>query len=793
MITHAIRNGLRIPSHDPDLMRSQVRAFSRQVPLLYLILLVNVGALSWTHFDVAPLALTTIVPGLLAAACLVRLCIWIRRGAVDVADRDLARRLATSVRLAAILGIVFLAWSLALFPYGDAYQQSHVAFFIGITLFGCIFCLMPLRPAALVLMGIVVVPFALFLAATERPVFVAVAVNIVLVAMAVIHVVFAYSRDFANLIAFQKELVDRHRAETKATRARAETELAAQRQLLKQAERFEVALHNMLHGLCMFDVEERLIVSNDRFATMYGIPDDLLKLGTKFRDLVSYCGNTLNHRNFNYDEMLACRRAATADANAGASMHELGDGRTILIRRQPTSDGGWIATHEDITERRQAERQIAHMANHDALTGLGNRGILNEKLEEALARVRRRQSAFAILLMDLDGFKHVNDTLGHAAGDELLRALTRRLTASVQQIDVLARLGGDEFAMIQIEAGNDAREAAADLAAAVLDVVCKPFALDGREVTIGASIGIALAPEDGTTPGELLQNADLALYRVKSEGRNNFRFFEKEMSRASAARLGMVNDLRQAVVRGEFELHYQPVFDAKTLRPSGVEALVRWRHPVSGLIPPDRFIPLAEETGLMEVLGEWILDRACRDAMAWPAHIKVAVNLSATQFRSGRLLDVILCALVESGLPPERLELEITESVLMQNTANSNAVLKQLKNIGVSIALDDFGTGYSSLSYLTTFPFDKIKIDKSFTQGLFERSDCAVIVASVLTLARGLNIEVTAEGVETEDQSALLDNAGVNLLQGFLFGRPQPAHELKFAAAQQDTAAVEAA
>ena len=395
-------------------------------------------------------------------------------------------------------------------------------------------------------------------------------------------------------------------------------------------------------------------------------------------------------------------------------------------------------------------------------------------------------------MLDLDGFKHVNDTLGHAAGDELLKALAQRLSASLRETDILARLGGDEFAIIQGSDENQ-REAAIALAIRLLDIVAEPFDLDGRRVTVGTSIGIAFAPEDGSSAGELLQNADLALYRVKSEGRNNFRFFEAEMSQGASERLQLISDMRAALTRKEFELYYQPVFDAKTSQPCGVEALVRWRHPVNGLMSPDRFIPLAEETGLMEPLGEWILEQACTDAALWPEHIKVAVNLSAVQFRSGRLFEVILCALVESGLPPERLELEITETALMQNVESNSAVIQQLKNIGISIALDDFGTGYSSLSYLTTFPFDKIKIDKSFTQGLSNRAECAAIVASVLTLARGLDMTVTAEGVETKQQFELLRIAGVHQMQGYLFARPGPLAELNFSALEEMGQAVAAA
>ncbi len=451
-----------------------------------------------------------------------------------------------------------------------------------------------------------------------------------------------------------------------------------------------------------------------------------------------------------------------------------------------------VGVIEDVTERKLAEERIVNLARHDTLTGIANRAVLREKLEEASARLRGHREPFTVLMLDLDGFKYINDTVGHAAGDQLLKELAGRLQSSLTESDTLARLGGDEFAIIQTAETNQ-RERAIALALKVLDIVCRPFDLDGHNVTVGTSIGIALAPENGTEPGELLKKADLALYRVKSEGRNNFSFFDDELSKEATARHRLLNDLRAALSRDEFELYYQPVIDAKTARPCGTEALIRWRHLVDGLISPDRFIWLAEESGLMEQLGEWILERACADAASWPENIKVAVNLSAAQFRSGNLFDVILCALVESGLPPERLELEITESLLLENKERYGVMIQQLKNIGISIVLDDFGTGYSSLSYLTKFPFDKIKIDKSFTQGLSNRADCAAVVASVLTLARGLDMIVTAEGVETKVQFELLRAAGVDQIQGYLFGRPVPVAELDFSALERTVQAAEAA
>jgi diguanylate cyclase (GGDEF)-like protein/PAS domain S-box-containing protein len=372
---------------------------------------------------------------------------------------------------------------------------------------------------------------------------------------------------------------------------------------------------------------------------------------------------------------------------------------------------------EDITERKRSEAQIVHMAHHDLLTGLPNRALFMQKMEEAAARLRRWEEPFTVFFLDLDRFKIVNDSLGHPAGDALLKETGARLRSSLRETDVLARLGGDEFAIIQ--AGEtDQPQAAALLADRVIEIVTTPYVIEGNEVRVGTSIGIALAPADGSEPAELIKKADLALYRTKAQGRNAYRFFDVQMTHEVDARHRLENDLRGAILRNELELFYQPIVDINTGKLFGAEALARWRHPERGLVPPDLFIPLAEETGLIASIGEWVLQRACADAAGWPARLKVAVNLSALQFRKSNLFDVILCALVESGLASERLELEITESILIESDTDPLTVIRRLKNIGVSIALDDFGTGYSSLSYLTKFPFDKIKIDRSFTQGI---------------------------------------------------------------------------
>ncbi len=438
-----------------------------------------------------------------------------------------------------------------------------------------------------------------------------------------------------------------------------------------------------------------------------------------------------------------------------------------------------IAVIEDVTERKKAEQRIAFLAHHDALTGLANRVALVQKIDEAAARQRRRNEPFTVLLLDLDRFKQVNDTLGHPAGDTLLIEVATRLKLLLRETDVLARLGGDEFAIIQ-SGETEQRDAARGLAERIIGALAKPFAIDGADINIGTSIGIALAPEHGAGSDSLLKMADLALYRAKSAGRNGYCFFALEMSEIASARQEIEADLRRAIQQDEFDLYYQPIIEAKTRRICSVEALVRWRHPSKGLISPDLFIPLAEETGLITQIGDWVLRRACSEAVKWPSDVKVAVNLSLVQFRKTNLPDVVARVLVDSGLRPERLELEITESALIESAAECLPALRQFKALGITIVLDDFGTGYSSLSQLAMFPFDRIKIDKSFTQNMTKRSECAAIISATLTLAQSLDIQTTAEGVETVDQYRLLRLAGVTSLQGYLFQRPGPASQLEF-------------
>jgi diguanylate cyclase (GGDEF)-like protein/PAS domain S-box-containing protein len=709
----------------------------------------------------------------------------------------------------------------------------------------------------------------------------------------------------------QQEHLDRARAEvieSDKIRALSEVELNRQRDLAEQSRRLTAAVENMTQGLCMFDKDFRLVVCNELYAKMYRLPAELHQPGAPRGDIIAHRIREGILKGSHGDVAKRLSKFSTLPITERSSqIDEHADGTLIRVVRQPMQGGGWVATHDDITEQRRAEQEldktkrfldsiidniplavvvkdaktrkfmlvnrafekmldlsrdallgqtvfdiyqngaaefvdngdsetlrgddganyseyevesptqgnrvhatkrivirdnqgdakyliavieditdqktteqrIAFMAHHDALTGLANRAALAEKIEDAAARQRRRGESFGVLLLDLDRFKQVNDTLGHPAGDALLREVARRLKSFLRETDVLARLGGDEFAIIQSSEANQ-RDAASALAERIIEMFGKPFDIEGSAISVSTSIGIALAPEHAAGSDNLLKMSDLALYRAKSAGRNTYCFFDPQMSEVASTRHEIESELRRAIEQNELELHYQPIIDANTRKICSAEALIRWRHPTKGLILPDRFIPLAEETGLITKIGEWVLHTACIEAANWPSNVKVAVNLSPVQFRRTNFTDVVIFALADSGLPPERLELEITETALIESATECLSALRHFKSLGIAIALDDFGTGYSSLSQLTMFPFDRIKIDKSFTQNLTKRVECAAIISAALTLAQSLDIATTAEGVETKEQYRILKLAGVKSLQGYLFRRPGPASDINF-------------
>ncbi|MBF9233177.1 putative bifunctional diguanylate cyclase/phosphodiesterase [Microvirga alba] len=548
-------------------------------------------------------------------------------------------------------------------------------------------------------------------------------------------------------------------------------------ELRTQNERFNAALNNMSHGLCMVDPSDRIIVFNARFAQLFGL-DKTVQPGTTMSSLVTL-GELQGWEGASALRQICAEQLDLIRSRRPASFIQgQPDGRTLAVSHQPMMAGGWLATYEDITERRRAETQIAYMAHHDALTGLANRVLFRERMEHALASARSHEIAVAVLCLDLDRFKDVNDSLGHQTGDLLLKTVAARLLSCVREGDVVARLGGDEFAVLQITPSDP--QACAALAARIVELLGAPYDLDGQEVVIGTSVGIALTRDGDVSPDQLLKHADLALYSAKSDRRGTFRFFEPAMDVQLQARRVLEVDLRKALAQGEFELFYQPQVNIAQNEITGFEALLRWRHPERGLISPGEFIPIAEDIGLISPLGEWVIAQACADAAIWPRDIKVAVNLSPVQFRNKGLVSSVVTALANSGLGPDRLELEITESVLLQDNESTLAILHQLRGLGVRIALDDFGTGYSSLSYLRSFPFDKIKIDQSFVRELSSRADCLAIVHSITRLGESLGMSTTAEGVETEDQFIQLRAAGCTEVQGYYFARPKSIRELVF-------------
>src|SRR5712675_660152 len=539
---------------------------------------------------------------------------------------------------------------------------------------------------------------------------------------------------------------------------------------------FDSAINNMSHGLCFFDPAHRLIVCNDRYVEMYDLPRDRIGPGTSLAEIVDMRFEVGSFPAMSREEYLHWRAKVAISAEPTDSIVELRNGRTFKIRHRPMPDGGWVATHEDITEQRRSEVKIEYMAHHDSLTDLANRVLLNERLEHALDRTDPEQMV-AVHHLDLDQFKAVNDTFGHPAGDKLLKIVADRLRGLVRETDTIARMGGDEFVIVQSAIADPAD--ATSLAQRVIRLMSEPYDLDGQQAVIGASIGIAVGPGDGSSADKLRRNADLALYRAKGDGRGTFRFFEPAMDLQMQTRRIMEQELRKALPAGEFELYYQPVVNLVSNEISGFEALLRWNHPTKGMIAPATFIPLSEEIGFIVPLGEWVIRQACAAAARWPGDLRVAVNISAVQFRNAGLMQVIVGALANSGLDPTRLEIEITETVLLENKETTLDVLHQLRALGVRIAMDDFGTGYSSLTYLQCFPFDKIKIDRSFVKDITENTGSLNIVRAVAALANGMGMTATAEGVETSEQLDKITSEGCTEMQGYLFSKPLPAGEIE--------------
>ena len=548
----------------------------------------------------------------------------------------------------------------------------------------------------------------------------------------------------------------------------------AQHELRDTVGKFEDALRNLPQGLSMFDGNDRLIAFNRQWLDLYHLPPEHIHIGMPFHEVFANQDAVTD-----LDLYLSDLKQRLAASEQISNTVTYPDGRVVHVSYGRRLGGGWVATHEDITERKASEDRIEKLAHYDGLTGLANRNLFKERIEDALARYRRFDARFAVLLLDLDKFKAVNDVLGHQSGDSLLKEVASRIKAEIREVDTAARIGGDEFALIVMPGEGLLQDGAATLASRLVKTLAAPFEIDGHPVGIGCSIGIAVVPEHGTRIDEILRNADLALYKSKNSGRNCFSIYSSELKAEADQRNILEIELREAIWRESIEVFYQPIFDLDTGQTKSVEALARWRHPSRGFIPPTEFIPVAEDGGLIVELGNLVLAKACRDATKMPEGIKIAVNLSATQFAKSDVVDSVIFALVDSRLPEPRLEIEITESVFLADSNENLKTLQRLRKLGIAIALDDFGVGYSSLSYLTAFAFNKVKIDKSFIDRI-GRPETVAVLASIVQLAKTLNLAIVAEGIETREQVDKIRALGITLGQGYFFSQPMPLAELNF-------------
>jgi diguanylate cyclase (GGDEF)-like protein len=548
------------------------------------------------------------------------------------------------------------------------------------------------------------------------------------------------------------------------------------RDLSLLAGRFDTALNNMPHGLGMFDADHKLVVTNRRLVEILGIAPDVDRKGFTTRELLRECVQAGTVLRSESERLATDLDARLSNRESGGFTVPTQEGRTLNFTFQPMANGGNVVLIEDVTERKAAEARISHLARYDSLTGLPNRMFLRERMEATLASANGAMSA--VLFVDLDQFKGVNDTLGHPRGDLLLRAVADRLRRLVRESDIVARFGGDEFVVLQTPtAGPDE---VATLARRIVAALGETYEVDGHQVVIGATIGIAMAPRDASGADHLLKNADMALYWAKTDQRGTWRFFEPGMDVRAQARRSLELDLRNALANNAFEIYYQPLFDLKTMKVTTCEALLRWPHPTRGMIPPSEFIPVAEEMGLIVEIGNWVLHQACLTCATWPDKVRVAVNLSANQFRRGSVINTIRDVLGATGLAPSRLELEITESLLFQDTRATRLILRQLRDLGVRVSLDDFGTGYSSLSYLHSLPLNKVKIDRSFLEGLEAGDRALILLRGVAKLSAELGLTVTVEGIETEQQLAIVAaEEAIDEAQGYLFSVPVPSRQIR--------------
>jgi diguanylate cyclase (GGDEF)-like protein len=552
--------------------------------------------------------------------------------------------------------------------------------------------------------------------------------------------------------------------------------VVAERDVRLLADRLDAALNNMSHGLCMVDANGRIAIANSRLPQLMGVPATTFRAGRSAWDAFFECVELGVFGSVRTRRVLSQLRARVVGRRATSILVPLRGQRILMVATRSMPDGNSVMLVEDVTEQKNAEARINRLAHFDSLTDLPNRVMFHDIVTRILGGLGQVNGT-AALYIDLDEFKQVNDTLGHPAGDTLLKLVAQRLRLLTREGDLIARLGGDEFVVVRSPLSEP--QQAGHLAQRIVDEISRPYEVDGHSVVIGASVGIAIAPEHGGDADTLLKNADMALYRAKADGRGRFRFFETEMDLRLKERRALELDLRDAVAHGHLELHYQPLIGVKSGRIAACEALLRWDHPTRGMIPPSEFIPLCEEMGLIGEIGEWVLRTACHEATGWPEGTRVSVNLSPLQFRQAALAQHVQAALAASGLSPDRLDLEITESALLRDTDIVLQTLHEIRLLGASISLDDFGTGYSSLSYLLKFPLQTVKIDRSFVGEIETSEKQQTLVRGVARLCGELGVKVVIEGVETPEQlDVVCRNPEVEEVQGYLFARPMTGRQL---------------
>ncbi|WP_232438760.1 putative bifunctional diguanylate cyclase/phosphodiesterase [Burkholderia ubonensis] len=735
------------PARNPDLLAAQYRVFAGQLPVMYLILISSTWSLAVTHLGSSPAWLTVAAPCAMTLASLVRLLHWRRARLLDPTPETVSRALTFTNRLVIPIALTFTTWALLLFPYGDAWQKAQVAFYMAITLIGCVFSLMYLRSAALTVAVIVNVAFIAFFISTRQPTLVATAVNMVFVSAALIAVISVNYRGFLHTVDAQAESRMREHAQTRLMQMIDDMPVAV---MTADPETFRINYLNATSLNLLRSIEHLLPIRAD---DALGAPIDVFHPHPQHQRRLLADPANLPHRTRVRlgPEVLDLQVSAVRDAEG----HYIGPMLSWSI----------------VTRQAEAETRIHELAHHDSLTGLPNRATF---LAEFDACLRRSDKVIALLFIDLDGFKLINDARGHSAGDEVLRQVAERLRGQCPEPGMmLGRIGGDEFAVLMRDTDADGAMGAA---ARLVDTLVAPYAPSpDRQFRIGASIGCVLAPHHGNDAGVLLSRADMALYAAKKAGKGTYRMFSPDMETSAQERIALESKLRLALDESQgLYVFYQPIVDVRTRRITTREALLRWHHPRAGWISPARFIPVAERGGLIDRLGRFVLDQACRQAARWPDGARVAVNVSAAQLGHGTIAPAVAAALAGAGLTPDRLEIEVTETALLHDEGKAVADLRALRAMGVRVALDDFGTGFSSLAHLRAFPFDKIKIDGSFVRDAVTRPDCAAVVCAVADLGKRLGVTTVAEGVETEEQLACITEAGCREVQGFLLGKPEP-------------------